>query len=374
MKSVTILTDNLGGGTGRHLIDLLEHRDLDEWPTRVFCYGIDDGLSPPEGVPYHQRRFRSRFIRFPVPQIRALFHLARQVDDEPCLLHTYFFWPIVYGRILKLLGRVDVLVENREDMGFKYGRIHQWVLRLLKGQPDLVISVSAAVRAASMEREGLPPAKMVVVENGVTLPEAVGEADHRERDALGAAPDEILVGMVANLNHRVKGVDQFLISMPSILERAPNVRFVIVGGGTLRQELETQAAELGVSDRVTFTGQVSDVSSIYRALDISVLTSRSEGLSITLLESMAYGLPVVVTAVGGNVDVVVEGETGQLVAPESPQTFAQAVVDLCLDPEARQRMGAAARRRCERHYDIRSISGRYETHYAALLAAQPGAS
>lgn len=374
LKSVTILTDNLGGGTGRHLIDSLEYRDLDEWRTRVFCYGVDDGLRPPEGIFYQQRRFRSRFIRFPVPQIRALFHLGQRVREEPGLLHTYFFWPIVYGRILKLLGRVEVLVENREDMGFKYGRIHQWVLRLLKEQPDLVICVSAAVRSASLEREGLPPAKVVVVENGVALPESVRDAARGERERLGATPDEILVGMVANLNYRVKAIDQFLVAVPSILEQVPDVRFVIVGGGRLREELEMQAAELGVSDRVTFTGRVSDVSPIYRALDISVLTSRSEGLSITLLESMAYGLPVVVTAVGGNVDVVVEGETGRLVPPDSPQAFAGAVVDLCRDPEARRRMGEAARKRCERHYDIRSISERYETHYETLLEAQRRAS
>lgn len=368
-KSITILTDNLGGGTGRHLVDFLEHRDVTEWPTRIFCYGRDDGLRPPEGVGYYQRRFRGRLVRFPLPQIRALLDLARKIPRKSGLLHTYFFWPIVYGRILKLLGRVDVLVENREDTGFKYGRIHRSVLRLLSGQPDLVICVSRAVQEATVRKEALPPEKVVVVENGVSIPPEVPARSLDARERLGVEPENILIGMVANLNRRVKAVDQFLLAMPSIVERVPEARFVIVGDGGLRSELESLARELGVADLVVFTGQVSDVSPIYQAIDVSVLTSFSEGLSITLLESMAHGLPVVVTAVGGNVDVVVEGETGHLVPPKSPREFADAVVDLCRSPDTRRRMGRAARERCEREYDIRRVSDRYEARYEALLGA-----
>lgn len=368
-KSITILTDNLGGGTGRHLVDSLEHRDLAEWPTQIFCYGVDSGLRPPEQVGYYQRRFRSRLVRFPLPQIRVLIDLARRIRRGPDVLHTYFFWPIVYGRVLKLLGRVNVLVENREDTGFKYGRLHRAVLRLLNGQPDLVICVSHAVKEATVRKEALSPEKVVVVENGVTLPSDIHVRDPEARERLGAMPENILIGMVANLNRRVKAVDQFLEAMPSIVARVPEARFVIVGDGGLRPELESQARNLGLADRLTFTGQLSDVSPVYRAIDLSVLTSLSEGLSITLLESMAYGLPVVVTAVGGNVDVVVDEETGRLVPPSSPDQFADAVVELCRDPEARHRMGQAARERCERRYDIRFVSDRYEAHYEALLGS-----
>jgi glycosyltransferase involved in cell wall biosynthesis len=107
--------------------------------------------------------------------------------------------------------------------------------------------------------------------------------------------------------------------------------------------------------------------SVYAALDLSVLTSKSEGLSITLLESMAQGLPVVVTAVGGNPGVVVHGETGFLVPPADVQSFADAVIRLCREPETRARMGVAARKRCEDRYDIRRVSPRYEASYESLL-------
>jgi glycosyltransferase involved in cell wall biosynthesis len=102
-------------------------------------------------------------------------------------------------------------------------------------------------------------------------------------------------------------------------------------------------------------------------MDISVLTSRSEGLSITLLESMARGLPVVATAVGGNVDVIVDGETGYLVPFGDLDAFVNATLTLCRDPARRARMGEAGRRLCEARYDIAGVSKRYEEHYRSLI-------
>jgi glycosyltransferase involved in cell wall biosynthesis len=300
--------------------------------------------------------------------MRALRDLARRVPEERCILHTYFFWPLVYGRILKRLGRVSILVENREDTGFRWGPVHHWILRRLRMHPDLIICVSNAVRDASLESEGLPPAKVVVVENGVRLPSRDRARRQGARRELGVEAWHVLVGMVANLNLRVKAVDRFLDAIPEILASAPDARFVIAGEGRLRPDLERQAKQLGIDTHLRFLGHVSDMSPVYEALDVSVLTSQSEGLSITLLESMAYAIPVVVTAVGGNVDVVIDGDTGYLVPPDDAPAFASAVVALCSDSSRRSRLGDAGRRRCEERYDVRSVSGRYESLYAGLIA------
>ena len=106
---------------------------------------------------------------------------------------------------------------------------------------------------------------------------------------------------------------------------------------------------------------------MYEAMDISVLTSHSEGLSITLLESMAFGLPIVVTAVGGNVDVVVDGQTGYLVPPNDTSSFATAVASLVGNPVKRREMGAAARKRCEARYDVRAVNRSYEELYLNVI-------
>jgi glycosyltransferase involved in cell wall biosynthesis len=369
---VTVLTDNFGGGTGRHMVDMLAHRDISDCPTGIICFGIDSGLRPPAGVGFHQRRFRSRLVRFPVPQLRALINLVRRLPPGPNILHTYFFWPIVYGRILKRIGRVTLLIENREDTGFKWGRAHRWLLRNLRPLPDLVICVSPAVRLATLENERLPSHKVVVIENGVSLPGVRQATREKARGRRSIEPQDVLIGMVANLNLSVKAVDRFIDAIPNILAAVPNARFVIAGDGRLRGELELRSRRLGLERHLSFLGHVSDVHELYAAIDISVLTSASEGLSITLLESMAHGLPVVVTAVGGNLDVVDDGETGYLVPFGDSKAFASAVVSLCADTDLRARMGAAGRKKCEAHYDIAGVSARYEAYYKGLVVEHAG--
>jgi glycosyltransferase involved in cell wall biosynthesis len=285
----------------------------------------------------------------------------------PDTLHTYFFWPIIYGRILKRVGRARILVENREDTGFKWGRAHHWLLRKVRPNADLVICVSPAVRAAVLSHEPIPSEKVVVVENGVPIPQLVPAHREEARRRLALEPNHVLIGMVANLNLPVKAVDRFIEAMPAILAKAPTARFAIAGDGKLRPALEARAERLGMKERVSFLGHLSSVHTLYRALDISVLTSRSEGLSLSLLESMAYGLPVVVTAVGGNVDVVVDGETGHLVPFGDINAFVAATLNLCADEARRERMGFAGRRLCMLRYDISAVSRRYEAHYGALI-------
>jgi glycosyltransferase involved in cell wall biosynthesis len=376
VTSITLVTDNFGGGTGRHVLEMLRFRDLDQWPTTVLCYGVDDGLRPGPTIPYQRRRFRTRLVRFPLPQGMALRDLAGQLPAGPSVLHTYFFWPIMYGRLLKILGKVEHLVENREDVGFKLGPVHLWLLRRTTEAPDLVICVSEAVRRAAIDKEGLSPEKVVVVPNGVPLPDGVPPSDpatkQGAREALGIPQDSLVVGMIAGLNRPVKGVDRLIATIPQIVKIVANANIVIAGDGPLREGLEEQAAALGVRDHVTFLGHLSDIKPLYQAMDISVLTSHSEGLSITLLESMAAGLPVVVTAVGGNPEVVIHGETGFLVPSWEPKAFVDAVATLAANADERSAMGEAGRLRCAENYDISTVSGRYEELYASVVTGLEG--
>ena len=177
--------------------------------------------------------------------------------------------------------------------------------------------------------------------------------------------------MVANLNRPVKGVEYFIDAMPRILQQVPSARFVIFGDGMLRVGLEQQAATLGVQDHVLFAGYRTDVARYYPAFDVSVLTSLSEGLSITLLESMQHGLPVVVTDVGGNPEVVIDGVTGYLVPPRSVGPFAKRVVQLLADPNLRRQMGEAARRVVLERFDADRVAQQYLDIYAQVRSSSP---
>lgn len=367
--TVLFLTDDLGGGTGNHLLSVAERCQSEGWAVEVVSFEPRTARrNPPVAL--------TRLPRPPGPSVYPLHQLSRfrQVrrmirDRRPSLVHAYFFWPILYARLLRATGLVPRLVENREDEGFNWG-LHEYVLlRLTRGFPDRVVCVSDAVRRVVLEEEGLDPGRAAVIHNGVGSPDPAG------RDAAGAIRREMaipaeapIVGMVANLNRAIKGVDQFLEAVPVILRQVPDAHFVVVGGGEDEGRLRTTVRDADLTERVHLPGYREDVDAFYRLMDVSVLTSFSEGLSITVLESMSHGLPVVATSVGGNPEVVVEGETGFLVPPARPSDFADRVVELLRDPTLRERMGRAGRERVREEFSLAEAARRYRRLYRGLLA------
>jgi glycosyltransferase involved in cell wall biosynthesis len=128
-------------------------------------------------------------------------------------------------------------------------------------------------------------------------------------------------------------------------------------------ELRTLTAALGLTDHVQFLGMVRDVPALLAEASLYVLSSLSEGVSLTLLEAMATGLPVVATSVGGTPEVVMDQHTGLLVPPADAAALAEAMTRLVQDPDLAQRLGSAGRRRVERHFDIRRMVADYEAMY-----------
>lgn len=380
LRQVLMVISTLGGGTGTHLVRLLDHLDRDRWRASILCHDRK-ALSPPAHVPLINGSTSPGILhRFPFAQWRQLRALRRVVrKDRPELVHAYFFWPIIYGRILKSMGTISHLVENREDEGFGWGTMEYALLRQTAGVPDRIICVSDSVRRVVLEREGVDPARTVIIRNGIAVPPGEFSAENDPgaeaaslREELDIAPDELVVGMVANLNRAVKGLDYFVESMPLIVREAPRARFLIVGGGTGHQALTDRMRDLGVVDRVLLPGFRADVDRFYRIMDVSVLTSLSEGLSITILESMSFGLPVVATRVGGNPELVEDGRTGLLVPPKDPEAFTAAVVRLLRDPDLRMALGREGRRRVRSEFSLPQVARRYSKLYEEVLETEAG--
>jgi glycosyltransferase involved in cell wall biosynthesis len=364
---VLIASDDLAAGTGVHLQSLAEPLRALGVEVSFLCYGpFQPVVGPSTRVDFGPPD--RWFDRYPVAQVRRLTWLRRIVrDTRPAVVHAVFFWPIIYGRLLRAAGVVPKLVENREDQGFNWGRHEYAWLRATSAIPDRVICVSEAVRGTVLEREAIAPDRITVIRNGVALPRLGGSGRAAARAALGYGQDEVVIGLVAWLNRAVKGVRHFVEAMPEISREVPNARFLIVGGGDEEAGLRAEAQRLGVADRVRFTGFQPDVTPYYRAMDISVLTSLSEGLSITLLESMAHELPVVATRVGGNPELVVHGETGFLVPARDVAAFVAHVTRLARDPALRTAFGAAGRSRVETEFTSERVARAYALAYRTLL-------
>jgi glycosyltransferase involved in cell wall biosynthesis len=305
---------------------------------------------------------------YPIAQFRALGRIRKHIGDRPPdIVHSYFFWSILFGRMLKREGKIRILIENREDQGFNWG-VHEYPwLRLTRGFPDRIICVSDAVKQTVIERERVDEDRIVVIRNGVeALPDARVKAAVTRKE-LGIGEDQLVVGMVANFNRSIKGVSRFLDAVPEIVRDVPSARFLLLGRGKEEKSLREKTLALGVEPFVIFAGYKTDIHHYYAVMDVSALTSFSEGLSITLLESMRCGVPVVATRVGGNPEVVVDGVTGYLVPLGDVPAFASKTVKLLLDRDLRKHMGEEARRHVERHFSLRDVASRYLETYEGLL-------
>lgn len=366
-KRILILTDDFGGGTGNHLLSMISRWDKSKQQVKIVSQAQRTARVAPDVPVVYLTPLRS-FETYPLGQIRRLFEIRRVVSrDRPDIVHAYFFWSIIYARLLKRSGIIRFLIENREDQGFNWGRHEYALLRLTRSLPDRVICVSNAVRETVLEREKLDPGRTIVIHNGIEQARRVDNGSSAIRRRWEITEESPVVGMVANLNRSVKGVEYFLDAVPSILEAVPETRFIVLGRGREERPLKEKARRLGIDSYVIFAGYQEEVERYYSIMDISVLTSLSEGLSITLLESMNYALPVVVTRVGGNPELVVDGQTGYLVPPRDPASFAARVVELLRNPVLRSSMGEAGYRRIRESFRIDDVAERYLNVYDELL-------
>lgn len=206
---------------------------------------------------------------------------------------------------------------------------------------DVVLAVSEYC-AQLIRATGARPPDMRLIPPGVDLPD-VSLAAGREHD-------RPTIVTIARLEDRYKGHDVMLRALPLVRERVPDVRWVVVGDGSLRPELERRAMEAGLGEAVRFLGAVSDADrdAWLRGADLLAMPSRlpeggqaGEGFGIAFMEAAAYGKPVVAGNVGGALDSVLDGETGLLVDPCDPGAVAEAIVRLLGDEQLAGRLGAA---------------------------------
>jgi glycosyltransferase involved in cell wall biosynthesis len=178
--------------------------------------------------------------------------------------------------------------------------------------------------------------------------------------------------MIARMNDPAKNHSAFLRVAAKLARKHPNAEFVLVGDGPLRSELEREATALGLNERVTFLGERQDIPAVLASLDVNVLTSISESLSNVIMESMAAGVPVVAASVGGNPELVADGETGFLASSGDDDGFALAIGRLLQNAELRSALGAKARSEARSRFTLKSVCQRYEELYWSALMEKTG--
>ncbi len=315
----------------------------------------------------------------PGSDLLALFRLRSHFKERGVdLVHTHSSKAGMIGRLAARLAGVPVVVHTAH--GWSFNRTQPAALRrafvglerAAAPLTDLLLTVSRSNRDEGLEL-GIGRARQYrVVRSGIDV-EAHGRPaqDRAEtRRALGVAPDQLLVGSVACLKPQKAPLD-FVRAAAAAHARCDRLRFVIAGDGELREAASAEIRRLGLTGVVQLLGWRRDVPDLLHAMDIFLLTSLHEGLPRAVLQALAAGLPVVATAVDGTPEVIIDGQTGSLVAPGDPHAAADRLLELAADPRLRERYATAGRLALGRAFDIRNMVRDIERLYISLLEETP---
>lgn len=328
-----------------------------------------------DGVPVHHIPIPRRIK--PIQDFRAAWHLYKLIRRlKPTIVHTQTSKAGVVGRLAAWLAGTPIVVHTAHAFPFHpylprfLRRLYVVIERFSARFADLVIVDTESVRADGL-REGIADEqKLVVVPMGLDLSKFVpGDGDCYLRQTLGLGKDDFVIGTVARLVPD-KGLDCFLRMAAEILRVRPEVRFLVVGEGPLRQSLERQVSEFNIADSVTFLGHRGDVPALMEIIDLFVLPTRREGFGMVFAEAMAMGKAVIGSRIRPVAEVVEDNISGYLVPMTDHKEFAKRALELLVNSEKRLSFGRAGRKRVEKFFNEEMMCETIERHYRSLMVSK----
>ena len=329
IRVVEVLATGTNGGAQEHVFGLLTRLDSTRYDVHVVS------LSPGSSVRKLERHgIEVTVIDEPDDAIATGALAALLSDLRPEVIHNHMYRAELVGTraaiALGEIGRPRPYVVSTVHSSRVRAEEDRQQLRILTPRIDRLIAVSRSI-VDKLHQEGRDTAPISLIHNGVDLQ----RYDHQGpcctlREEYDLPAEGPIVGVVARLEPE-KGHPTLLEAWRAVAAAVPDATLLVVGEGSRRAALEALAVELGVADRVVFTGRRDDVPAVTAALDVAVLPSYREALGLTILEAMALSRPVVASNVGGIPEMVEDGVTGLLVPPRDPDALAAAIIRLLRD-------------------------------------------
>jgi glycosyltransferase involved in cell wall biosynthesis len=335
------------GGQEKLLVEFARHADRRRFALHFISLGSRGALArdlEAEGWPVTALVVPPGFWPRLVPR------LARRFRGQADVVHTHNERPLIYAAPAAWLAGVPRVIHTRHGRGTHISRRQRWLANLAARAVDRYVCISDDTASLTIS-QGVPASRVQTLHNGI---------DTKRFAYTGPCVDGPAL-VVARLSPE-KDIATLLRAAAIIVRVQPRFKLAVAGDGPCMLELSSLAAELHLTKHVEFLGMVHDVPALLERASLFVLASISEGVSLTLLEAMARGLPVVATRVGGTPEVVTR-ETGVLVPPRAPEALAAAMLRLVENPVRAERLGAAGRKRVEQCFDIRRMVADYERLY-----------
>mgnify|MGYP006290003267 CR=1 FL=1 len=358
------------GGVEQRRLELARRLDANQFEQRIACQGAPSPLADRireagvevEVLGEHSRRW----------ELRNIYQIVRLIRQwRPDIVHGAVFEGVALATIAGRLAGSEIIIA--EEIDFPADRSWKGILafKAFSMMADRCVAVSPSV-VDYLTGPGLVPSDRVTrIFNGTSPPRKPSNDQlEQARQKLGIPRDAFVIGGVGRIRDHHKRFSDLLRAAAAVAPDIPSLHVLVVGDGPDLDMLRELAKKLGIADRVSFAGYRTDVGTMYALMDVFVLSSNRESFGLVLVEAMFSGLPVVSTRVGGPRDIVIEGETGLFVPPYKPDAIARTVETLYNDPDLRQRLAEAGRRRAEEQFS----SERYAEDVRRLyieLAARP---
>lgn len=365
------------GGSETQLVELasrLDRRAFEPFVCTVTQGGALEAMLRERGIRVCSLRFvgRARRSLWTIPAmalgaVSAVVRLWRLLRRErPDIIHGILISAYVLGTFVGRLAGMKRIVASRRSLGRFKERMYAYLLleRLADRYTDVFIANSEAVREDTLAREPINPADIFVIHNGLDFGRFDAPRDSQLEASLRLGSPRVIV--VSNFI-KYKGHEFFVRAWAEVLREFPAATAMLVGDGAERPTIEAAGEALGIRPSLRFLGVRHDVPALLALSDVYVHASLEEGYSNALLEAMAAGLPVVATAVGGNVEAVRDGVSGLLVPPADATALAAGMLQLLRDRHSAAAMGSRARRFVRERHDMNTVVRQYEAVYRALL-------
>jgi glycosyltransferase involved in cell wall biosynthesis len=369
-KKILFVIDNIEFGGGERVFLQLVTGLRDQF--QVFVASMPGGT-------FHEGLNNLGLSMFPVDMtrqftwkpIRQLKNIIKKEKID--LLHSQGTRADFFTRVAGKLSSVPHIIctVTMPVEGFDVGPVRKGIYRLAdrlsERYVDHFIVVSDHLRNTLIESHGLSPESVTRIYNGIELDRYHPHTKPVNlRDQWNIPQDVPLIGAVGRMVWQ-KGLKYLIQAIPVILQVNPEVRFLFVGEGPLRPDLESLAHQLNIQDRIAFIGFRSDIEQILSAIDILVIPSLLEGFPMITLEGMAMSKSIVATKIQGIVEQISHEEEGLLVPSQTPEQLAVAVLRLIQDKEFSYRIGANAKKKVETCFSAQQMVRETEKVYLSLL-------
>jgi len=312
-------------------------------------------------------------IRMPSEwSFRAVFEIGQVVKKHRIqVIHMHSSHACTLGGWAGRLNRIPVrVISRRVDFSLRKNPLrhfkYQWGI-------DRILAISEGVRRVLIE-DGLDSKKINIVHSGIDLslfdPDLSGAEGRAE---FGIAANAPVIGCVAHFADH-KGHRYLIDAAGKIVRERPDVQFLLIGEGKLKNGIENQVKKLGIRKNVIFTGFQKDVPRLLAAMDLVVLSSYLEGLGTSLLDAMAMAKPVVGTRVGGIPEMIEEGENGMLVPPRDSGALSMAIIKMLDNKDKLKKMGRAGRKKVLNEFSAQAMVNKTEKVYQEIMNEKSGAS